>query len=213
MDAHVIRGFPEYTAARITVDERCDDKIDALFEGAQYVRGFECSSKGELHYHILMCGLFGDKIAKRWTRYKSGASKKWSKANHGNNFLKGVSYTIKDKDIKVFGEEMEYWVAHAPVYVKAAYGSAIEVGVKWLTYRNGMKVIKEYRITNDMGEKKFEDILEHMIEIGGWRPDEYLAHRGIPTEWQFEIDQDASTFACGFVKALMARGRDRYRPY
>lgn len=213
MDDFVQYGIPQYTAARISVSERCDAKIDALYAGRQYVWGFETSSKDVMHYHIILHGLYGDTINKRWSRFEVSRAEKWSKANHKQNFLKGVSYTIKCGDTKVVGAEMEYWVNRAPAWVFPSKLSTKHSGAKYLTYRNGMKEIKLYRDENDLSSKPFREVLAHMFEHSGWRPDEYLAHRGIPREWNWEYDHSAPVFAQKLADVLLVRGEARYKPY
>jgi len=208
----VQRGVPEYTAARFTFDARDDSVVDKIFAGYQYVWGFELSRKGVPHYHVVLLGLYDAAIKQRITRQKFTRAKAWSGANFKGDFLKAISYTIKGNDIKVVGTEMEYWVPRCTPWVFAAADAAPSPGGKWLTYRNGMREIKKYREENGLQHKTFREILEHMFEQSPWRPDEYLASRGIPSEWSWEIDHPAGEFATKLTDVLLSRGQCRYRP-
>jgi len=208
MDVFVERGLPAYTAARLSVTERCDQRIDDLYSGRQYVWGFETSKKGELHYHVVLHGLYDTRLKQRWQRFGGGRAKKWSAANHKNDFVKGISYTVKGGDFKVVGEEMEYWVPRSPAWVFHSADAVKKDANKYLTFRTALKEIRAYRDSvPDLAGKKFMEVLVHMFEHTGWRPDEYLSHRGMPQEWEWEFDRPKKEFSESYTDVLLKRGR------
>lgn len=213
MDQHVVRGLPEYTAYRISLD-RDDTKVDALFEGFQYVRGFEVSVAGEPHYHIMLYGKPSSCLLKRWQRFDAGRAKKWSKINYKADFLKGISYTVKCNDFAIFGEEMEYWVPRAPKWVFAAK-DRLDPQVakpKYFGYRTLVPMMREFAKVNSLEHKTFKEVFTAMLKHN-YRADEYMAHRGIPQEFIKEWDRPADEFAEDFYETMIQRGRTRYAPY
>ena len=83
---------------------------------------------------------------------------------------------------------------------------------KFFSYRTAMKVIRAYRDADpDLAGKPFKFVLSHMFGNSGWRPDESLAHRGIPIEWEWEFDRPKKEYAASLTHALLSRGRERHK--
>jgi len=86
----------QYTSVRMTVEARDDDVVKKIFEGMQYIAGYE-ELPDNKHYHIMVAGHLTDAVKQRKSRYakaKAGA-KTWSKPDWGT-WPQGVAYTIKD---------------------------------------------------------------------------------------------------------------------
>lgn len=212
MDEHVVRGLPQYTSYRLTVVDR--SVVEDLFEGYQYISGFETSVKGVAHFHIILYGYPDDRLEKRWARLKCpNKTDKWKRRDYKEDFLKGISYTVKGGDVQVVGAEMEYWVTKAPKWefrVSVRDGED-NVQKRWLlTERNVIPIMRKYVEDNDqLAGKGFEHVLEWVLSNTKWRAGGDL-RRGIDKIFKIEFEQAREDASREIVFLMMERGARRY---
>jgi len=115
---------PGYVAARFSHSDVA--VAEEIFKGFNCVWSEEFSEKLRKHYHAIIIGgktekqRFSDRVTRYNKERKEGEQTafSWSRENFKDDFMKGISYTIKDGIYHVQGD-IEKWMSNVKPWVKA----------------------------------------------------------------------------------------------
>lgn len=162
-----------YVSYRLTTSDR--EVVFDIFKGTCCVIAEEFSKQGVQHYHVVVKGHDAfELVKKRLLRAKLGRNKYWSKKNHGNDYMKALSYTVKCG---------EYWtrkhmhedVDRAPEWV-VEEEPVVADGVKdtdkdWLlTWSNLLRVAYNWKLKHQLPTTRLKEVLVHMSANSRWIP-------------------------------------------
>lgn len=222
MDTFVIAAPASYSSVRITVIERDDEEIKKMFDGMDYIAGFEVSDKGVKHYHVMTVGFMTEAVRKRKSRYsksKPGAWT-WSKPDHGT-FSRGVSYIIKDGDWWATSAEWRAYAVAQPPYVrrtlaernKAPEGPQDRKNMDWfLTERNIRRLYHEHKhnVPEHDGIHDFFEVLQWIVRNTNYKLNKSF-NRSLTRELVHICEQDDDGAQC--VIDLLRQKCPRYGSY
>lgn len=177
------RDIPEdYVSYRVTTDKF--DLVCEIFKGCCCVIAREFSKLGVEHFHVVVVGhhMF-ELLKKRLVRAKLGVNKYWSKKNHGSDFLKAVSYTVKCGDYYC-RKGFSAYVDLSPPWVFGASLPAASVSKDldkdWmLTYNNLLRVAMNHRNSQKLNTTKLSNVLDHMMKTTRWIPSPMMVKSGL----------------------------------
>jgi hypothetical protein len=186
---YIIRGWRQgttsmdYISYRVTSDSR--SQVTDFFKGCCCVIAEEFSCEGVQHYHIVVHGhAEAEMVKKRITRAKLGVNKWWSKKNHGNDFMKAISYTVKCGEYWTRKRFHEF-VEEAPDWVPGDYVEEVPHGTKdmdrdWLLTRsNLLRVAQNWRSKHHLKTDKLGEVLDHMEVNSRWIPSPQILKTGL----------------------------------
>ena len=178
MDTYVARTPERYTAVRLSVDERDDEVIKRIFDGCEYIAGYE-NKDGNKHYHIMVVGSLNDAVKKRKSRFamsKSGATT-WTKPNWGT-WNHGVMYTIKDGEWWASSDAWRSYAQTLPAYEAPVRDDDAPVNPQdrkhndWpLSERNVRRLYNKYKHNvppRADGVYDFFDVLQWILRNTNW---------------------------------------------
>ena len=173
----------DYISYRVTSDSR--NVVTDFFKGCCCVIAEEFSKEGVQHYHIVVHGhAEAEMVRKRISRAKLGVNKWWSKKNHGDDFMKAISYTVKCGEYWTRKRFHEF-VEEAPVWEAGDYVEDVPQGTKdtdrdWqLTWTNLIRVCLNWRTKHNLKTDKLKEVVCHLITNSRWLPSPPMLKTGV----------------------------------
>lgn len=180
-----------YRAYRITCGHEHRDQVFAAFEGYDAIVSVEKSKDGEEHYHAITIDETPQQVETIKKRIqKLPLSQKpghWSKKNHRNNYVFGVSYTTKDNDYVIKGTKFneEFITNCKDAYRRHRETRDNEIKLKdtdrdWvLTFSNLVRVAQNYAAEHGMKTQDLSEVLKSMHNRTRWIPSPAMLKNGI----------------------------------
>jgi len=184
---------PNYVAARFSHSDVA--VAEEIFKGFNCVWSEEVSEKYRKHYHAIIIGgknekqCFSDRVGKFNKAREEGEQTafSWSSENFKKDFMKGISYTIKDGVFHVQGDISQWMSKVVPWTKKDKYVPKPMSDKKYddkswtLTYSNIVRLALRY--AEEQGfpqETTLDDVLEWIAINTKWQPCPPMAKEGLP---------------------------------
>jgi len=195
----------KWTAYRLTTDYRMWMK--EIFRDVDCVCGFETSTKGVRHFHVMVKGDDQkEAIAKRIQRKYTGKdkvkklwwSKVWVTGNvEGKTWEKGVAYTVKCGDIECFGDITPEYVASVPQWI-----FPVKLGQDTLDPKEENKKDRDWQLTYSnvvcqavrhakrfkLAKESMKQVVQHMLKTTKWRPCKQMYACGIMRHFEDDFE-------------------------